>query len=124
MIKGNKVVFDASLVGLKKVEIKPTQAIAKKALSFMKSEAELEVKLRELSEGTEPEALKMLEMITAQEELLESTNTFVFDVLKLTKAQKEKFEDLSIADSIVFAMNLSQAVMGMEAPEKGNQKSE
>lgn len=123
MTEENQFKFDASLIGLSDIAISPTQLDARKALKFMAVEAEMEVKAKEMEKSSEPDPLKVLNIVTAQEDLLDSANKLVNDVLHLNKNQKVKFENLSIQNCIVFAVKLAQTVLGVEVKEGGNQKS-
>lgn len=124
MIEDNNIYFDASKIGMGKIKIIPTQKVVRKAMSYMKILAKLNVSEADLSKNDDSlDFNKIINILDLSNDFLDATNNFVFDIVQPNKTEKNKFENLLVQDSLSFAVKLAQKILGMDNSKEGDQKS-
>ena len=111
--------IDASIIGIKApVEVKDSNKNVRRAIEFMRDAAK--------ADADGENSTDMLASMTSMLDVFDAAENFVVDILKLTKAQTEKLEDLDNTTFMDFAGKVAGALMHTDSdakPTEADQKS-
>lgn len=111
------VKIDASLIGIKEpIEVKTSNKNVKRAIIFLRDAAQ--------ADADNDSAKNVIQQMNAILKGLDAAEGFVVDILKLSKSQKERLEDLSNDEFTDFAANVAETLMGVSSDSEATQNDQ
>jgi hypothetical protein len=119
------VQINASVIGIEKpVPVALTQGNVRRSMAMMRGLAKAEVSAEEPQKHTaadqddsDIDVQAMLTSFDKQLQIVDDINNYVVDMLKLTKRQQGKLDDVTIDDLSELAAHIAAAVLGFEEKE-------